>query len=157
MSKSLGNVIDPRLIIEGGKNQKTEPAFGADTLRLWVASTDYTSDVLIGMNILKQTSDAYRKLRGTLRFLMGNIGDFDPAADAVPYDQLPSFDRYALRRTADMLAEMDRAYETHQYSQVTAQLQSFTAFLSNVYLDASKDRCTSSRPRASPGGARRRW
>ena len=140
MSKSLGNVIDPRLIIEGGKNQKTEPAFGADTLRLWVASTDYTSDVLIGMNILKQTSDAYRKLRGTLRFLMGNIGDFDPAADAVPYDQLPSFDRYALRRTADMLAEMDRAYETHQYSQVTAQLQSFTAFLSNVYLDASKDR-----------------
>jgi len=140
MSKSLGNVIDPKLIIEGGKNQKTDPAFGADTLRLWVASTDYTSDVLIGTNILKQTSDSYRKLRGTLRFLMGNIGDFNPATDAVPYEQLPSFDRYALRRTADMLAEMDRAYETHQYSQVTAQLQSFTAYLSNVYLDASKDR-----------------
>jgi isoleucyl-tRNA synthetase len=86
MSKSLGNVVDPRLIIEGGKNQKTDPAFGADTLRLWVASTDYTSDVLIGMNILKQTSDNYRKLRGTLRFLMGNIGDFDPAANAVPYE-----------------------------------------------------------------------
>ena len=89
MSKSLGNVVDPRLVIEGGKNQKQEPAFGADTLRLWVASTDYTSDVLIGGNILKQTSDAYRKLRGTIRFLMGNVNDFDPAEDAVPYDELP--------------------------------------------------------------------
>ena len=89
MSKSLGNVVDPRLVIEGGKNQKQEPAFGADTLRLWVASTDYTSDVLIGGNILKQTSDAYRKLRGTIRFLMGNVNDFDPAEDAVPLRRAP--------------------------------------------------------------------
>eukprot|EP00740_Mantoniella_antarctica_P011531 CAMPEP_0181385712 /NCGR_PEP_ID=MMETSP1106-20121128/22716_1 /TAXON_ID=81844 /ORGANISM="Mantoniella antarctica, Strain SL-175" /LENGTH=1100 /DNA_ID=CAMNT_0023505811 /DNA_START=222 /DNA_END=3524 /DNA_ORIENTATION=- len=140
MSKSLGNVVDPRLIIEGGKNQKTDPAFGADTLRLWVASTDYTSDVLIGMNILKQTSDNYRKLRGTLRFLMGNIGDFDPAANAVPYEELPAFDRYALYRTAAMVKEMEVAYETYAYSTAVSTLQSFTTFLSNVYLDVSKDR-----------------
>ena len=76
--QELGNVVDPRLVIEGGKNQKQEPAYGADTLRLWVASTDYTSDVLIGPGTLKQTSDAYRKLRGTVRFLMGNVNDFDP-------------------------------------------------------------------------------
>ena len=59
--------------------------------------------LLVGMNILKQTSDSYRKLRGTLRFLMGNIGDFDPAADAVPYEDLPAFDRYVLHRTAAMV------------------------------------------------------
>ena len=140
MSKSLGNVVDPRLVIEGGKNQKQEPAFGADTLRLWVASTDYTSDVLIGGNILKQTSDAYRKLRGTIRFLMGNVNDFNPAEDAVPYDELPAFDKYVLRKTADAIDAMDRAYETYSYSTAVSALFSFTAFLSNVYLDVSKDR-----------------
>lgn len=140
MSKSLGNVIDPRLVIEGGKNQKTDPAFGADTLRLWVASTDYTSDVLIGGNILRQTSDGYRKLRGTLRFLMGNLGDFDPAADAVPYEDLPAFDRFVLHRTAAMVREMEDAYAVFAFSTVVSTLQSFTTFLSNVYLDVSKDR-----------------
>ena len=123
MSKSLGNVIDPRLVIEGGKNQKQDPAFGADTLRLWVASTDYTSDVLIGMNVLKQTSDAYRKLRGTLRFLMGNIGDFAPEKDGVKYEDLPAFERYALRRTAAMVNEMERHYQNFAYSGATATLQ----------------------------------
>jgi isoleucyl-tRNA synthetase len=140
MSKSLGNVVDPRLVIEGGKNLKTEPAYGADTLRLWVASADYTSDVLIGANVLKQTSDAYRKLRGTLRFLMGNVSDFDPNTDAVPYDELPPFDKYVLRRTAEFAAETKKAYEAYAYASAVTATQTFVAFLSNVFLDVSKDR-----------------
>ena len=76
-------------MIEGGKDEKAEPAYGADVLRLWVASVDYTSDVLIGPAILRQMADGYRKLRGTLRFLLGNLADYDPAAHAVPYAQLP--------------------------------------------------------------------
>ena len=67
MSKSIGNVVDPKSIIEGGGNQKTHPAYGADTLRLWIAVVDYTGDVCIGANIIKQVSDSYRKLRNTLR------------------------------------------------------------------------------------------
>ena len=140
MSKSLGNVVDPKTIIEGGKNQKTDPAYGADTLRMWVASTDYTGDVLLGQNVLKQTSEQYRKLRGTVRFLMGNVGDFDPAEDAVPHDELPPFDRFVLRKVAETVAELERAYEAYQYSRVTATIVSLTAFLSNVFLDVSKDR-----------------
>ena len=140
MSKSLGNVVDPKTIIEGGKNQKTDPAYGADTLRMWVASTDYTGDVLLGQNVLKQTSEQYRKLRGTVRFLMGNVGDFDPAEDAVPHDELPPFDRFVLRKVAETVSELERAYEAYQYSRVTATIVSLTAFLSNVFLDVSKDR-----------------
>ena len=140
MSKSLGNVVDPRLVIEGGKNLKQDPAYGADTLRLWVASADYASDVLIGGNVLKQTSDAYRKLRGTLRFLMGNVGDFDPKTDAVPYDELPAFDKYVLSRTAAFAAETRDAYAKHAYASAVAATQNYVAFLSNVFLDVSKDR-----------------
>ena len=73
MSKSVGNVVDPRKIIAGGNNQKTEPAFGADVLRLWVASVDYTSDVLIGDRIIGQVADVYRKVRFTLRYILGNL------------------------------------------------------------------------------------
>ncbi|CAN1164436.1 Isoleucine--tRNA ligase, chloroplastic/mitochondrial [Linum perenne] len=76
MSKSLGNVVDPRAIIEGGKNSKEEPAYGADVLRLWVSSVDYTSDVVVGRQVLQQVSDMYRKLRGTLRYLLSNLHDW---------------------------------------------------------------------------------
>ena len=139
MSKSLGNVVDPRLVIEGGANLKTDPAYGADILRLWVASSDYAGDVSVGPNVLKQTSEAYRKLRGTLRFLLGNLGDFDTARDAVSYDALPPFEKYALFRLAEATRETERAYAAYNYSGVVQTLQNFTAFLSNVFLDVSKD------------------
>jgi isoleucyl-tRNA synthetase len=139
MSKSLGNVIDPRQVIEGGKNQKAEPGYGADTLRLWVASTDYSGDVNIGMNIIKQTSEAYRKLRGTIRFLMGVLDDFKPE-EKVEYDNLPSFEKYILHRLDATMNEIEASYKTYDYARVVASISSFTTFLSNVYLDVSKDK-----------------
>jgi isoleucyl-tRNA synthetase len=87
MSKSLGNVIDPSVVIVGGKNQKEEPPYGADVLRLWVSSVDYSSDVPISKNILKQMGDVRNKIRNTARFLLGNLHDFNPA-ESVPYSLL---------------------------------------------------------------------
>ena len=141
MSKSLGNVVDPRTIIEGGADLKKQPAYGADVLRLWVASTDYTGDVSVGPAIIAQAADAYRKLRGTLRFLLGCLTDFDPAADAIPVDALPAVDRYALGRLADTLDEAGAAYEGYAFAKALAALVRFAgADLSSFYLDASKDR-----------------
>ncbi|PZO33831.1 MAG: isoleucine--tRNA ligase [Shackletoniella antarctica] len=141
MSKSIGNVVDPNIVINGGKNQKTEPPYGADVLRLWVSSVDYSSDVPLGGNILKQMADVYRKIRNTARFLLGNLHDFDPAKDAVPYDQLPALDRYMLHRMTEVFADITDAFETYQFFRFFQTVQNFCAVdLSNFYLDAAKDR-----------------
>ncbi|KAL3159350.1 hypothetical protein ABBQ32_011301 [Trebouxia sp. C0010 RCD-2024] len=141
MSKSIGNVVDPRMVIEGGKNAKEQPAYGADVLRLWVASVDYNSDVLIGNRIISQVSDVYRKIRLTMRFLLGNLHDFDPAQQAVPYSQLPLTDRYLLSRFASLLADAQTSYSQFQFSRVYQSLQRFMVTdLSNFYLDITKDR-----------------
>ncbi|WP_035985116.1 isoleucine--tRNA ligase [Leptolyngbya sp. KIOST-1] len=141
MSKSLGNVVDPYIVINGGKNQKTEPPYGADVLRLWVSSVDYSSDVPLGGNILKQMADVYRKIRNTARFLLGNLHDFDPAQDAVPYDQLPELDRYMLHRMTEVFADITDAFETYQFFRFFQTVQNFCAVdLSNFYLDIAKDR-----------------
>jgi isoleucyl-tRNA synthetase len=141
MSKSLGNVVDPSVVIEGGKNQKAEPPYGADVLRLWVSSVDYSSDVPLGKNILKQMSDVYRKIRNTARFLLGNLHDFDPAKDAVPYEQLPELDRYMLHRMTEVFAEVTDAFESFQFFRFFQTVQNFcTVDLSNFYLDIAKDR-----------------
>lgn len=145
MSKSLGNVIDPLLIIDGGNNQKVDPAYGADVLRLWVASVDYTGDVCIGTNIIKQTFESYRKLRNTARYLIGNLDDFKPegseGTNAVPYDDLPSMDRWMLGRLSAVLREVDAAGDEYQFGRATQELLRFaTADLSNFYLDVAKDR-----------------
>ena len=141
MSKSVGNVVDPRSVILGGKDQKKEPPFGADVLRLWVASVDYTSDVMIGGRIISQVADVYRKLRFTLRFLLGNLHDFDPAAHAVPHAALPATDRYLLSRFAALVDECTAAYRSFQFYRVYQALQRFAVLdLSNFYLDVAKDR-----------------
>ena len=141
MSKSIGNVVDPAIVIEGGKNQKEEPPYGADVLRLWVSSVDYSSDVPLGKTILKQMSDVYRKIRNTARFLLGSLQDFDPAKDAVSYDQLPELDRYMLHRITEVFEEVTDAYKTYEFFRVFQTVQNFCVVdLSNFYLDIAKDR-----------------
>ncbi|OUT74438.1 MAG: isoleucine--tRNA ligase [Synechococcus sp. TMED19] len=141
MSKSLGNVVDPAVIVEGGKNQKQEPAFGADVLRLWVSSVDYSADVPLGPGIVKQLADVYRKVRNTARYLLGNLHDFDPASDAVPLEQLPLLDRWMLHRTAAVLEEVTGHFERFEFYRFFQTLQNFCVVdLSNVYLDIAKDR-----------------
>jgi len=142
MSKSIGNVVDPRIVMEGGKDVKTQPPYGADVLRLWVASVDATSgDVGIGPGILNQTADTYRKLRFTVRFLLGNLNGFNPATDSVPYDQLPATDRYMLSRAAAVFEELRSSFENYQFARFYQAVQRFVVNdLSNFYLDVAKDR-----------------
>ncbi|MEM1369211.1 MAG: isoleucine--tRNA ligase, partial [Cyanobacteria bacterium P01_H01_bin.15] len=141
MSKSLGNVVDPLLIIEGGNNQKKDPPYGADVLRLWVSSVDYSNDVLIGQTILKQLADSYRKIRNTARFLLGNLHDFEPAKDVIAYDDLPELDRYMLHRITEVFTEVTDAFETFQFYRFFQTVQNFCVVdLSNFYLDIAKDR-----------------
>lgn len=140
MSKSLGNVIDPSIVIVGGKNQKEEPPYGADVLRLWVSSVDYSSDVPISKNILKQMGDVRNKIRNTARFLLGNLDDFNPA-ESVPYEQLPELDRYMLHRITEVFAEVTEAFKSFQFFRVFQMVQNFCVVdLSNFYLDVAKDR-----------------
>ncbi len=141
MSKSIGNVVEPAVVILGGKNQKDEPPYGADVLRLWVSSVDYSTDVPLGKNMLKQLGDARGKVRNTARFLLGNLHDFDPAKDAVPYAELPELDRYMLHRMTEVFAEVTDAFETYQFFRFFQAVQNFCVVdLSNFYLDIAKDR-----------------
>ncbi|WP_160049238.1 class I tRNA ligase family protein, partial [Raoultella sp. 18086] len=102
MSKSLGNGIDPQEI-----NKK----LGAEIIRLWVAASDYSGDIAGDDKILARVVDAYRRIRNTLRFLLANVSDFDPAADAVPFEQMLEIDRYALTRAAEFQAEVLAHYQ----------------------------------------------
>uniref|UniRef100_A0A453CBR8 Isoleucyl-tRNA synthetase n=1 Tax=Aegilops tauschii subsp. strangulata TaxID=200361 RepID=A0A453CBR8_AEGTS len=117
MSKSVGNVVDPEKVIVGGKNSKEEPPYGADVLRLWVSSVDYTGDVLIGSQILRQMSDMYRKLRGTMRFLLANLHDWKPE-NSVPYSDLPKIDQYALFQLENVVASMKDGYDNYQFYKI---------------------------------------
>ncbi|MFM2159281.1 MAG: isoleucine-tRNA ligase, partial [Cyanobacteriota bacterium] len=141
MSKSLGNVVDPAVLVEGGKNEKQEPAYGADVLRLWVSSVDYSADVPLGPGIVKQLADVYRKVRNTARYLLGNLHDFDPARDAVPYAELPLLDQWMLQRTAALIDSVTVDFERFEFYRFFQALQNFCVVdLSNVYLDIAKDR-----------------
>jgi isoleucyl-tRNA synthetase len=153
MSKSLGNVVDPQIVIEGGKDQKKEPGYGADVLRLWVSSVDYTSDVPLGKNILKQLMDIRNKIRNTARFLLGNLHDFDPEKNTVPFEELPQLDKYMLHRMTEVFDEVTEAFESFQFFRFFQTVQNFCVVdLSNFYLDIAKDRLYIS----APDGFRRR-
>jgi isoleucyl-tRNA synthetase len=153
MSKSLGNVVDPLLVINGGKNPQKEPAYGADVLRLWVASVNYTDDVPLGNTILNQMADVYRKIRNTARFLLGNLYDFIPEKHGIPYAELPALDRYLLHRLWEVTQEITQAFQEFQFYHFFQIIQNFCAVdLSNFYLDIAKDRLYIS----TAGGYRRR-
>lgn len=132
MSKSLGNVVDPLKIMD---------RLGADILRLWVASVDYTSDVRISDAILNQIAEVYRKIRNTFRFLLGNLSDFTPSTDRVALDQLLEIDRYILTKLQRVTERVRKAYDNYQYHIVYQTIHNFcTVDLSAFYLDISKDR-----------------
>ncbi|KAK9699626.1 hypothetical protein RND81_08G185500 [Saponaria officinalis] len=140
MSKSVGNVVDPRTVIDGGKNQGEAPAYGADVLRLWVSSVDYTSDVMIGPQILRQMSDIYRKLRGTLRYLLGNLCDWK-MEKSVSYEELPMIDKHALFQLENVVKNITESYEKYQFFKIFQVIQRFVIVdLSNFYFDVAKDR-----------------
>ena len=138
MSKSIGNVISPSEVI--GK-------YGAEILRLWVAASDYREDIRISDNILKQLSDAYRRIRNTSRFLLGNLYDFDPAKDTVAYDDLPEIDRNALHKLQFIVEKTRKAYDTYEFHVIYHALFNYcTLDLSAFYLDILKDRLYTSPP-----------
>lgn len=131
MSKSLGNVVVPAKIM----NQ-----FGADILRLWVASVDYQADVRVSDAILKQVAEVYRKIRNTFRFLHGNIADFDPAKDAVPVKDLREVDQYMLIKLNNVIEKVKKAYEEYEFAVIYHTIHNFCAIeLSSFYMDFAKD------------------
>ena len=147
MSKSLGNIVDPSIIINGGINKKEQPAFGADVLRLWVSSVDYSVDVPIGSNILRQLSDVYRKIRNTSRYLLGNLHDFNPKFHSIEIDDLPILDKWMLHKTAEVIGEITKAFEKYEFFKFFQLIQSYCVTdLSNFYLDIAKDRLYISAP-----------
>ena len=132
MHKSAGNGMEPSEIIRD---------YGADIIRLWVASSDYTVDVRAGKEIFRQLSEAYRKMRNTARFMLGNISDFDPAKDMVDDDQLFEIDHWALEACNKLTATMRDAYEHYDFSRAYHALYNFCVIdMSNFYMDVIKDR-----------------
>jgi isoleucyl-tRNA synthetase len=139
MSKSLGNVIDPDLIVKGGPDKKKNPAFGADVLRCWVASTDYTKDVNVGSTVLEKTSESLRKIRNTARFMLANSADFRSALLLDESELLP-IDRYMLIKLERLCSQVTRSYETFNYAKVYRALLNYcTVDLSEFYFSVSKD------------------
>ena len=138
MHKSLGNGIAPEEVTD---------KFGADILRLWVASSDYHSDIRISNDILKQLSEVYRKIRNTARYILGNLYDFNPDTDSVADDQLHELDRWALARMDELAKECNEGYEEFDFHQVYHAIHNFcTIDLSNFYLDIIKDRLYVEKP-----------
>ncbi len=132
MSKSVGNVIAP---------QKVSDTLGAEILRLWVASTDYSGELSISDEILKRVVEAYRRIRNTLRFLLANTADFDPKRDALPPEQWLEIDRYAIARAAELQKDILADYERYEFHPAMSKLQTFCSEdLGGFYLDILKDR-----------------
>ena len=132
MHKSLGNGIDPQEVID---------QYGADVLRLWVASSDYHADIRISQDILKQLSEAYRKIRNTARYILGNISDFNPDTDMVELDKLMPIDTWALAKLNTLIDKVKDAYDKYEFHLVYHSIHNFCVVeMSNFYLDVLKDR-----------------
>ncbi|MDD5924147.1 MAG: isoleucine--tRNA ligase [Clostridia bacterium] len=132
MSKSLGNGIDPQEVVD---------QYGADVLRLWVASSDYHADIRISKDILKQLSEAYRKIRNTARYILGNISDFDPDKDMINLDELLPIDKWALNKLNELIDKAKQGYDEYEFHNVFHSIHNFCVVdMSNFYLDVLKDR-----------------
>ena len=140
LSKSLGNGIAPEEIIKD---------YGAELIRLWTASVDFTEDVRISPAILTRLSDAYRKLRNTFRYALGNLHDFNPATDAVPGDELLELDQWILVRAEELVARCRIWYDDFAFHKVYRAVYDFaTVDLSSIYFDVLKDRLYTSAPKS---------
>jgi len=140
MSKSLGNVIEPAEICE---------KWGADLLRLWVASQEYQADVKMSERVMTQLSEAYRKIRNTFRFALGNLNDFDPRRDALANDQLEEIDRWMLERTAELSRKCREWYAGYDFHRVYHAIHDYCVVdLSSFYFDVLKDRLYTKAPRS---------
>ncbi|NPB06086.1 MAG: isoleucine--tRNA ligase [Aquificae bacterium] len=132
MAKSLGNVVSPQEVIS---------RYGADVLRLWAVSEDYTQDVRIGENLLRKVAEEYRKIRNTFRYFLGNLYDFNPQKDALPFNELHHFDRWIVSELQELLEKLHREYGGYQFHRAHALIRNFVVReLSAVYLDVIKDR-----------------
>ena len=132
MSKSVGNVVSPESITK---------TYGADILRLWCASVDYRDDVKISENILKQSSEAYRRVRNTARYILGNIIDFDPVKDRVEYSEMVEIDRWAVHKLEELKQKVTANYEKYEFYNLFHDIHYFTGIdMSAFYLDIIKDR-----------------
>jgi len=141
MSKSMGNVIAP---------QKVMNSLGADVLRLWVAAADYRQEMTVSDEILKRVSDAYRRIRNTARFLLGNLDGFEPADALAPAQMLP-FDRWAVDRALQIQNEVSQAYDDYQFMQVYQKVNNYCALeLSAIYLNVLKDRLYTTQAESLP-------
>ncbi len=144
MSKSVGNVVVPSEVID---------KYGAEILRLWVASEDYTGDVKVSDDILKQISDSYRKIRNTIRYFLGNLSDFDAEKNRIAYAELPEIDRWALAKFGELCDKVTAAYEVYEFHSIYQNINYFCGTtMSSFYLDILKDRLYT----AAPDSAARR-
>jgi len=142
MSKSLGNVVAP---------QKVMNSLGADILRLWVAATDYSAEMSVSDEILKRMADSYRRNRNTVRFLLGNLFDFDPASDALPPAELIALDRWAIERARRLQVELVEAYRDYEFHLIYQKLHNFCVTdMGGFYLDVIKDRQYTTRADSLP-------
>ena len=132
MSKSLGNVVAPQKVVD---------SLGADILRLWVASTDYRNEMTVSDEILKRVADAYRRIRNTARFLLGNLDGFDPATHLVPVGECLLLDQWAVQQAHDVQTAVIAAYERYDFPEIVQRVQNFcTNEMGSLYLDITKDR-----------------
>ncbi|MGC2542921.1 MAG: class I tRNA ligase family protein, partial [Candidatus Sulfotelmatobacter sp.] len=140
MSKSRGNDVDPVDISD---------RLGAEVVRLWVASVDFREDVVGSEQLMLRIADNYRKIRNTFRYILGNLGDFDPATDAVPYEKMEALDQYMLRQTQAFASEVKGSYEEFAFHKIYHRLNHFCIVdLSAFYFDVLKDRLYISAPKS---------
>ncbi len=141
MSKSVGNIVAPKEVID---------RYGAEILRLWVSASDYRDDIRISENILKQLSDAYRRIRNTCRFMLGNLFDYDFEKNSVSYESMFDIDKFALHRLQEIIEKTRRAYDNYDFHVIYHTLHNYCALdLSAFYLDILKDRLYTSPPESS--------